>query len=187
MTYQYRVRLIFENPNSNIPVNELENPDSRMGEIRKTPWSDLAAPITVPPDSEYFLTGVSVPPGKKSEESRIDIFQWKQEFGTVVNSVLEDSVGTVHRRREGDRSSKTCPSDVRKRKSGVYLERYACGFSARGRCRISERTSRSQAARPIEGATADHGCGPLCRMRQENCFRSIRFLLKRQERMHYKG
>ena len=92
-SYQYRVRLIFENPNFNIPVSELEDPQSRLGEIRKTPWSKLAQPITVLKDTEYFLTKVLIPAGKKSEESRLLMYQWRPDIGTVVSNVLDSKLG----------------------------------------------------------------------------------------------
>jgi hypothetical protein len=92
-TYQYRVRLIFQNPNFNVAVSNLENPASREGEIRKTPWSELAKPITVLKDTEYFLTKVSVPAGKKSEASSLLMYQWKPDIGTVISSVLDSKLG----------------------------------------------------------------------------------------------
>ena len=92
-TYQYRVRLIFENPNFNVPVSELEDPESRLGEIRKTPWSQLTNPITVLKDTEYFLAKVSIPAGKKNEASSLLIYQWKQDVGTVVSNLLDSQLG----------------------------------------------------------------------------------------------
>ncbi|MCH7687626.1 MAG: hypothetical protein IH899_13250, partial [Planctomycetes bacterium] len=92
-TYQYRVRLIFENPNFNAPVSELENPDSRLGETRSSPWSELTAPITVLQDTEYYLSRVSVPPGKKSEESSLLMYQWKPGIGTVISDRVNSQLG----------------------------------------------------------------------------------------------
>jgi hypothetical protein len=92
-TYQYRVRLIFKNPNFNVPVSELEDEDSRLGETRKTPWSDLTRPVTVLKDTEYFLAKVSVPVGKKNEASSLLLFQWKPAIGTVISNLLDSLMG----------------------------------------------------------------------------------------------
>ncbi len=46
-TYQYRVKLVFENPNFNVPIRYLENYDDREGENREAEWSEPSPPVTV--------------------------------------------------------------------------------------------------------------------------------------------
>ncbi|HEX7450235.1 MAG TPA: hypothetical protein VF306_21935 [Pirellulales bacterium] len=46
-TYQYRVKLVFENPNFNVPIRYLENYADRDGEYREAEWSEPSPPVTV--------------------------------------------------------------------------------------------------------------------------------------------
>src|SRR5690606_13643890 len=54
-TYRYRVRLKVQNPNFGLSPEQIRSPEVAEGEFRFTPWSAATEPVTVPPDTEYFV------------------------------------------------------------------------------------------------------------------------------------
>jgi len=54
-TYQYRVRLVFVNPLITRD-REVENPDEAKRPHVESPWSDWSHPVSVPQETEFFVT-----------------------------------------------------------------------------------------------------------------------------------
>jgi hypothetical protein len=65
----------------------------REGETRDTPWSEPTPPITVERTVNYFLTTVQPPTSLVYPEARMNVFQYDQDVGTVVQQELEVAFG----------------------------------------------------------------------------------------------
>lgn len=93
-TYRYRIRLELQNPNYNVPLAATGGVASvREGETRLTPWSEPTPPITVERTVNYFLTTVQPPTSLVYPEARMNVFQYDQDVGTVVQQELEVAFG----------------------------------------------------------------------------------------------
>lgn len=93
-TYRYRVRLVLQNPNYGAPLAATGGVASvREGAERVTPWSEPTPPVKVEETVQYFLTGVQPPKALVYPEARMNVFQYDQDVGTVVQRELDVSFG----------------------------------------------------------------------------------------------
>jgi hypothetical protein len=93
-TYRYRVQLELQNPNYGQPLGATGGVASVvMGETRLTPWSEPTTPVTVDDTVKYFLTSIQPPKALVYPDARMNIFQYDQDIGTVVNQELDVSFG----------------------------------------------------------------------------------------------
>lgn len=95
LTYKYRVKLKFRNPLYNQPVEKLalDNVGSAKVEYRFTPFSNETAPVTVPPDTDFFVKSV------KDDSLRVPlpsadlhVYQWFTHLGTTADGVVRNVV-----------------------------------------------------------------------------------------------
>ncbi len=91
--YRYRVQFELMNPNYNRPVEQLENPESRDGATRLTPWSEPTEPVYIEEDADYFVAAVDEGRGRNSPTANIDIYQWYADAGTFINKELKVGFG----------------------------------------------------------------------------------------------
>lgn len=93
-TYRYRVQLVLQNPNFGQPLAATGGVASVvLGEDRTTPWSEATPPVTVDDTVKYFLTSVQPPKALVYPDARMNIFQYDQDVGTVVQQELDVSFG----------------------------------------------------------------------------------------------
>lgn len=93
-SYRYRVQLVLQNPNFGQPLAATGGVASVvLGEDRTTPWSEPTAPITVDDTVKYFLTAVEPPKSLAYPDVRMNMFQYDQDVGTVVQQELNVSFG----------------------------------------------------------------------------------------------
>lgn len=85
-TYQYRVRLVLNNPNFGRLASEANGEASVVeGESRTTEWSNVTNPVTIERDVYYFVKDVDSKRGK----TRMSVFQWDAKLGTTVNAEID--------------------------------------------------------------------------------------------------
>jgi hypothetical protein len=93
-TYRYRVQLVLQNPNFGQPLAATGGVASVvLGEDRTTPWSEPTSPVTVDDTVKYFLTSVEPPKSLAYPDVRMNMFQYDQDVGTVVQQELNVSFG----------------------------------------------------------------------------------------------
>jgi hypothetical protein len=93
-TYRYRVQLELQNPNFNAPIAATGGVASvREGPTRWTPWSEPTPAVRVSPTVNYFLTNVQPPRSLVHPQARMNVFQYDQDVGTVVQQELDVAMG----------------------------------------------------------------------------------------------
>ncbi|MEX0718807.1 MAG: hypothetical protein WD066_19600 [Planctomycetaceae bacterium] len=93
-SYRYRVRVRVRNPNFGKPPEQVASPDVALGEFRFTPWSEATPPVTVPPDTEYFVREVR--PGRPGQPvATFHLYQWYSKIGTMVRAELRSEFGAL--------------------------------------------------------------------------------------------
>ncbi|QDV28981.1 hypothetical protein Spb1_08480 [Planctopirus ephydatiae] len=100
--YRYRVKLLFTNPNYNLPIEQIVDPSVAAGAERESPWSTISNPAVVPGDVKYFLAGSERDPVRDVTRSirkavaNMSVYQWDAKLGSLLNSTLDlTSVGQV--------------------------------------------------------------------------------------------
>lgn len=88
-TYQYRVRLVMNNPNYALADKFLKNVDSKKDKFRETPWSDPSPPVKILPPEEIMFAGVQPAHGTKDTSIRVKLMSLDPEMG-VPAMVEED-------------------------------------------------------------------------------------------------
>lgn len=93
-TYKYRVRLILSNPNFGMSQAAAGGEQHVVeGEIRETPWSDETAPVTVEPETQYYVRSNSESSSRVFPSAWFDVFEWNTDKGSTVNANLEVAMG----------------------------------------------------------------------------------------------
>lgn len=93
-TYRYRVRLKVQNPNFGLSPEQIRSPEVAEGEFRFTPWSAATEPVTVPPDTEYFVRQIGAGrPGQPA--ATFHLYQWYSKIGTLVAAELRSEFGAL--------------------------------------------------------------------------------------------
>ncbi|MBA4029950.1 MAG: hypothetical protein C0478_03510 [Planctomyces sp.] len=100
--YRYRVKLIFTNPNYNLPIEQIVDPSVAAGPERESPWSGISNPAVVPADVKYYLAGSERDPVRDVTRSirkavaNMSVYQWDAKLGSLLNATLDlTSVGQV--------------------------------------------------------------------------------------------
>lgn len=97
-TYQYRVRFELRNPNYGKRIAEAGGATEVVeGETRFTGWSNVTQPVTVEKDVKYFLAEVRPQAPRVLPTAFFDVFEWAQQYGTVVNALLDVRFGQQFR------------------------------------------------------------------------------------------
>lgn len=86
--YRYRVQLEVMNPAHGLEPGEVARPDIAEGKTRLTEWSEPTPPVIVPKDTRHFLAGIEPGNARQSDRARFEMFQWSEEFGTIVHEFL---------------------------------------------------------------------------------------------------
>lgn len=92
-SYRYRVKLVLNNPNANLPVEAVIHPSVVEGEYRETPWSEPSEVAYVEPDVKYFLTEADPGRGFTMDEASFYVYQWNSDSGTPMATNLKVQVG----------------------------------------------------------------------------------------------
>ncbi|MEX1095924.1 MAG: hypothetical protein WED34_07735 [Planctomycetales bacterium] len=93
-TYRYKVRFKVVNPNFNKPITDVQSPQVALEQFRFTPWSDPTPPVTVPQDTEYYVTHIA--PGRPGQPvATFEMFQWYEKVGTLVAARLRAEFGAL--------------------------------------------------------------------------------------------
>ncbi|WP_437226927.1 hypothetical protein SH661x_000083 [Planctomicrobium sp. SH661] len=89
-TYRYRVRFILANPNYGKRIADAGGLNHVVeGETRETPWSNVTRPVTVEKDVKYFLTEIREQSSRVLPTVYLDVYEWAQQHGTVINALLD--------------------------------------------------------------------------------------------------
>lgn len=89
-TYQYRIRLVMNNPNYNLADKFLKNVDSKKEQFRDTPWSEPSPPIKILPPEEIMFAAVQPAHGVKDTAIRCKLMMLDPETG--IPAVVEEDV-----------------------------------------------------------------------------------------------
>ncbi|MCH8830589.1 MAG: hypothetical protein IID45_13515, partial [Planctomycetes bacterium] len=92
--YQYRVKVVFQNPNYKKPASQLAEGkgNTRFEPFKESAYSDPTQAAFVPLETSYFLTRFNKTIRETSlipASVRMDIFQWIPEIGAVVHGKLK--------------------------------------------------------------------------------------------------
>lgn len=90
--YQYRVRLEMRNPNFNVPVDELEQPELASQRTVFSDWSAPTAPVFVPGAYRYYTQKVESKP-RSEELAHLSMLYQHETAGTPVMASLRVPVG----------------------------------------------------------------------------------------------
>jgi hypothetical protein len=90
--YQYRVRLEARNPNFNIPVDQLEQPELASQPTIMSEWSEPSPPVYVPMEYRYYVNKVEGRP-KVTEYAELAMYYENVDAGTPVMADLRVPVG----------------------------------------------------------------------------------------------
>jgi hypothetical protein len=90
--YQYRVRLEMRNPNFNVPIDELEQPELATQRTIFSEWSEPTTPIFVPGGYRYYTQKVESKP-RTDELAHLNMFYQVDTAGTPVMANLRVPVG----------------------------------------------------------------------------------------------
>ena len=95
--YRYQVKFQLGNPNFGRDPSEVAYPEVALGPTRWTEFSKPTEPVLVPPDFNYFLTGVEDARvgGRRQPRAMLNMFYWYPDSGTVVNEVLSTQIGQM--------------------------------------------------------------------------------------------
>lgn len=90
--YTYRVRIVMNNPNFNMPVDDLEQPELATEKTITSDWSATTPPVMVPSDNRYYVTKVAA---SDQSEERADLSMYYEviDKGTPVMADLSVPVG----------------------------------------------------------------------------------------------
>lgn len=94
-TYQYRVRMILNNPNFGLADKFLKNVDSKKEKYRETAWSEPSPPVSIQAPDEIMFAGVQPAHGIKDTTIKVKLMTLDPDMG--VPAVIEEDVprGTV--------------------------------------------------------------------------------------------
>lgn len=85
-TYQYRVRLVLTNPNSDKTLLEVMEPHVREGELRETQWSKPSEAVEIPDDYDIFLARIRA--GESQDplfgNATFNVYEWEPSIGTFI-------------------------------------------------------------------------------------------------------
>ena len=90
--YQYRVRLEMRNPNFNMPVDELEQPELAAQPTIFSDWSEPTKPVFVPDAYRYYTQKVEGKP-RADELALLAMYYEHETAGTPVMTNLRVPVG----------------------------------------------------------------------------------------------
>ncbi|MCA9035153.1 MAG: hypothetical protein KDA91_08490 [Planctomycetaceae bacterium] len=88
--YIYRIRLELNNPNFNVPVDQLEQPELSSQKTIMSEWSVPTAPVFVPSEYRYYVNKVA---GQTGERADVSVYYEAQSLGTPVMVDLQVPVG----------------------------------------------------------------------------------------------
>lgn len=92
--YRYRVALVLQNPNFGAPLAATGGVASvREGEERVTPWSEPTPAVRVAEMVQYYVAGVQPPKTQAFPTVRMNMFQYDQGVGTVVQHEVDVPFG----------------------------------------------------------------------------------------------
>lgn len=91
-SYQYRVRLEMRNPNFNVPIDELEQPELATQRTIFSEWSEATVPVFVPGGYRYYTQKVESKP-RTDELAHLNMFYQVDTAGTPVMANLRVPVG----------------------------------------------------------------------------------------------
>ena len=91
-SYQYRVRLEMRNPNFNVPIDELEQPELATQRTIFSAWSEPTTPIFVPGGYRYYTQKVESKP-RTDELAHLNMYYQVDTAGTPVMANLRVPVG----------------------------------------------------------------------------------------------
>jgi hypothetical protein len=88
--YQFRIRLAFVNPLVTYPA-DANNPDDAKPAVVKTPFSEWSNPVSVPKETQFFVTGMSASQGYAS----VTVFarKWGQYVSRRFNVSEGQAIG----------------------------------------------------------------------------------------------
>ena len=91
-SYRYRVRLEMRNPNYNVPINQLEQPELGAQQTIVSDWSEQTPPQDIPMDYRYYVAKVE---GRTGEAERVTmpVYMEHIEAGMPVMSDVRVDVG----------------------------------------------------------------------------------------------
>lgn len=91
-SYQYRVRLEMRNPNFNMPIDDLEQPELATQRTIFSDWSTPTTPVYVPTAYRYYAQKVESKP-RADELAHLNMFYLHETAGTPVMANLRIPVG----------------------------------------------------------------------------------------------
>lgn len=89
--YQYRIRLIINNPNFGLPARMLQNVASGLEEFRETPWSEPSPPVQVRPAEQIWVAATQPARGIRDTTIRVKLMTLDPDMG--VPTVMKENVG----------------------------------------------------------------------------------------------
>ena len=90
--YQYRIKLILQNPNFGKDLADVVDPSVAAGLTRETEWSEPTPAVVVEDDVDFYL--VDVEHRKKDQGTAyVQMFQWVPAFGTFIKDQLPVAFG----------------------------------------------------------------------------------------------
>lgn len=94
-TYQYRVKLAFENPNRRTPQRYVEDYKFVEGEYRFADWSKPTAPVTVPLGGRLLAGDITTARGKSEPTAKLLVKQFDRNAGTSARRAFQVARGAV--------------------------------------------------------------------------------------------
>ncbi|MEZ6061163.1 MAG: hypothetical protein R3C19_12430 [Planctomycetaceae bacterium] len=93
-TYQYRVRLEMRNPNFNVPLDRLEQPELATQKTLMSDWSQPTEPVAIPMEYRYYVAKVDAG-SRPGTQERVDfpIFFENTDTGMPVMGDVKVPVG----------------------------------------------------------------------------------------------
>lgn len=94
-SYQYRARIVVQNPNYGIE-NIMPGVDNSTKELTG-PWSDATITVAVPPDVQTYVKGPSTPAIRARQPNAVTfgVVRWNQADGYTVVKPFDEGVGEM--------------------------------------------------------------------------------------------
>ena len=94
-SYRYRVRLVLQNPNHDVPVQYLSNGQFTKGATRAAPWSEPSGDVTIPRGFSLLAGGIRKATGLTDQKAEVVVRMWNPKAAVDAARIADLIRGQV--------------------------------------------------------------------------------------------